>query len=167
MNKYILLLGVAGVALSSYAAIASNSATMNVTATINHDVSLSVTRALNIGTITIDPSYDEGGATINIDGTFYNHDGGIISLSGYTPGQFTANIPGNKIDNTGLDIDTYKQCGDNGFSYMDMDGLKTCFIIQYSGSGSVFNLYADCVFYNSVPSDGVHSGTITIRYTPQ
>ncbi|MBR1648113.1 MAG: hypothetical protein IJ689_00770, partial [Alphaproteobacteria bacterium] len=59
MNKYILLLGIAGVALGSYAAYASNSATMTVTATIAHDVSLSVTRNIS-WTMTIDPSQTWG-----------------------------------------------------------------------------------------------------------
>ena len=47
MNKYILMLGVAGVALGSYCAYAGNSATMTVTATIAHDVSLKVEQDLS------------------------------------------------------------------------------------------------------------------------
>ncbi|MBR1648188.1 MAG: hypothetical protein IJ689_01145, partial [Alphaproteobacteria bacterium] len=93
MNKYILLLGVAGVSIGSYTAYATNSATMSVTATIAHDVSLNVTQDLELGTITIDPSQNTGfigyGA---FDEIRSNPEGGVIAVNGYTAGRFTANI---------------------------------------------------------------------------
>ena len=94
MKNYILMLGVAGVALGSYVAYAGNSATMTVTATIAHDVNLSVTRNIS-WTMTIDPSQTSGEIDWlgDIDGCEVENNGdGIISAS-MTPGRFTANIP--------------------------------------------------------------------------
>ena len=94
MNKYILLLGITGVALGSYCAYADNSATMTVTATIEHDVSLSIIRDLNLGTITLDPtarSCNFSSVSYNIDGTVENICD-IIEVTDVTPGIFTANI---------------------------------------------------------------------------
>ncbi|MBQ8677376.1 MAG: hypothetical protein IJ529_02765 [Alphaproteobacteria bacterium] len=94
MKNYILLLGVAGVALGSYCACASNSATMQVTATIAHDVSLRVTRNISWN-MTIDPSQTYGDIDWlgEKDGCEVENNGdGIISAS-MTAGRFTANIP--------------------------------------------------------------------------
>ncbi|MBQ8677566.1 MAG: hypothetical protein IJ529_03760, partial [Alphaproteobacteria bacterium] len=93
MNKYILLLGVAGVALGSYVAYAGNSATMTVTATIAHDVSLNVTRNMS-WTMTIDPSQNYGDIDCpgDNDSCETQNSSGIISGS-MKSGRFTANIP--------------------------------------------------------------------------
>ncbi|MBR1648112.1 MAG: hypothetical protein IJ689_00765 [Alphaproteobacteria bacterium] len=95
MKNYILLLGTAAVALGSYAAYAGNSATMTVTATIAHDVSLTVTKDLSMGVLTIDPSHTEfNAASIDTSGAVDVMDGeGIISLTGVSAGTFTANLP--------------------------------------------------------------------------
>ena len=94
MNKYILMLGVAAVSIVSYAAYAGNSATMTVTATIAHDVSLNVDHDLNMGTITVDPSDFEWGGRIdlNLDGTLQRKSDNIISYSGFSAGIFTASV---------------------------------------------------------------------------
>ncbi|MBR1648892.1 MAG: hypothetical protein IJ689_04765 [Alphaproteobacteria bacterium] len=96
MKKYILLIGAAAVSIGSYAAYADNSATMTVTAKIEHDVSLTKTKDLNLGTITIDPSQHAGQADIFYDGTSVS--GGVLSVSGTQFGEFTANIPDPSTD---------------------------------------------------------------------
>ncbi|MBR1649406.1 MAG: hypothetical protein IJ689_07425, partial [Alphaproteobacteria bacterium] len=92
MNKYILMLGVAAVALASYCAYANNSATMNVTATIAHDVSLNVTQDIELGTITIDPSRNTGTILYYKSIKGITKLDGVIAVNGYTAGRFTANI---------------------------------------------------------------------------
>ncbi|MBR1648433.1 MAG: hypothetical protein IJ689_02415 [Alphaproteobacteria bacterium] len=91
MKNYILMLGVAGVFISSYAAYADNEATMNVTATIAHETNIRNVRDIEIGTITIDPSYDRGSAFEN-DCQWMNVSNSIESISGSPCGYFTANF---------------------------------------------------------------------------
>ncbi|MBR1648480.1 MAG: hypothetical protein IJ689_02650 [Alphaproteobacteria bacterium] len=93
MKNYILILGIAAVSIGSYCAYAGNSATMTVTATIAHDVSLTTTGDINIGTITINPaSNDEGYVYYNVDGTVKSKSGPITAATSATPGTFTANL---------------------------------------------------------------------------
>ena len=92
MNKYILLLGIAAVSIGGYCAYAGNSATMTVTATIAHDVSLNVTRNIS-WTMTIDPSQTYGNTDCGGDVDGCKHGVfGVISGS-MIAGRFTANIP--------------------------------------------------------------------------
>ncbi|MBQ8677423.1 MAG: hypothetical protein IJ529_03005 [Alphaproteobacteria bacterium] len=179
MNKYILLLGVAGVALGSYAAYAGNSATMTVTATIAHDVSLSVTQDLDLGTITINPAYTKDNTEWEYSDSgviIYNIQGAIVSASNATVGTFTANIPNPSACNTastscgGLSLEGNR--GDTmiyNFFNRDMEeGANYCdFNIKYSGTSNIFKVYPfDCIINDiSVVTHGSHSGTLTISYT--
>ncbi|MBQ8677379.1 MAG: hypothetical protein IJ529_02780 [Alphaproteobacteria bacterium] len=163
MNKYILLLGVAGVALGSYAAYAGNSATMTVTATIAHDVSLSVTQDIDLGTITINPAYTgsdtawEYSASGELD---LSSDIIESATSPITVGMFTANIPNPPACN-GLSL------SNDGTIFL-FGGNNGCdFVITYSGSGNTFKVYPSyCVINNvSTVTTGPHEGTLTISYT--
>ncbi|MBR1648523.1 MAG: hypothetical protein IJ689_02875 [Alphaproteobacteria bacterium] len=177
MKKYILMLGVAGVALGSYCAYAGNSATMTVTATIAHDVSLTVTQSPSFGTITINPAYpsetDSPYVDYNESGTVRNKtDAYIINATAATPGEFTANIPnptdcnGSSYECGGLEIPNSGEVGVVG----DATGYNYCqFIIKYTGSSNVFKLLPDACNFNDVRrvTAGTHSANLTISYTPQ
>ena len=177
MNKYILMMGVAGVVLGAYSAIASNSATMTVTATIAHDVALTKTQDMNLGTITINPAYSGD------DTDWYYSDSGVISYytqgaivsatSPITVGTFTANIANpSACDGTdyscgGLSLSNNGAI-DNLFGGDDNSNFCT-FVIKYSGAGNsfkVFPLYCriDEGKISSVTT-GSHEGTLTISYT--
>ena len=177
MNKYILLVGVAAVALGSYHAYAGNSATMTVTATIAHDVSLSVTQDIDLGTITINPAYTGTNITWGYDdsGIFFNDNEGDLTLTNGSSGTFTANIPNPSACNS-----ESSSCGGlhvagnyNNFIYNLFDGINEdngcAFNIKYSGSGNSFKVYPNyCEIYDvSQVTTGAHSGTLTISYTPQ
>ena len=167
MKNYILMLGVAGVALGSYCAYAGNSATMTVTATIANDVSLSVTQDLDLGTITINPAYD--GATTkwnyNDSGSIkYTNQGAIVSADNATFGTFTANIP-----NPTACINGAPGCGGLSFEEIDLFGRAGgCgFVILYSGSDNIFNVIPGACAIQDISSvtTGEHEGTLTISYT--
>ncbi|MBR1649254.1 MAG: hypothetical protein IJ689_06640 [Alphaproteobacteria bacterium] len=180
MKNYILLLGVAGVALGSYAAYAGNSATMTVTATIAHDVSLAVTQALDLGTITINPAgtensfifYDESGAIIDSDGDI------ITAADTPTPGYFTANIPNPLACNDarpacgGLSLDSGDPVDPNVISNIfggNSDTNFCGFYIKYTGSSNRFKVFPnDCHIYNASDiTAGSKSKTINISYNPE
>ena len=166
MNKYILMLGVAGVALGSYCAYAGNSATMTVTATIAHDVSLRVTQNIS-WTMTIDPSqtYGEIDCFDEVDGCEIEDSGGVISGS-MTAGRFTANIsnPAHKevlsFEESGysainIPSDEY---GDKFFAKIAVDHV----------SGYEFAVTGIAEYRNIVPAPKVYDfGSVTIRYTPE
>ena len=169
MNKYILMLGVAAVALGSYCAYAGNSATMTVTATIAHDVSLTTTGDINIGTITINPADESGGAvSYNLNGTFKNKSGSITAATDATPGTFTANIA-----NPSACDGSSNTCG--GLSVPDEtlgilsggESNNSCqFVIVHDSSNKFKVVPSDCGFrfpYDTVV--GTHTKTITISYT--
>ena len=172
MNKYILLLGIAGVALGSYCAYAGNSATMTVTATIAHDVSLTGTGDISLGTITVNPgytgtdtewSYSDSGIPSIESGE------GIVSLSNQTVGTFTANIP-----NPSACDGTTDECG--GFSTdSDMDqtwfggsstNVNSCNwnIKHISGNSFKLFIYQCWLESPSTTTEGNRSATITINY---
>ncbi|MBR1648909.1 MAG: hypothetical protein IJ689_04855 [Alphaproteobacteria bacterium] len=179
MNKYILMLGIAGVAFGSYAAMASNSATMTVTATIAHDVSLSVVDDIDLGTITINPAYED------TDTNWYYSDSGVITLatqgavvsaSNATFGTFTANIPNPSACSNysyscgGLSITgNYRNLISNIFGGDDYFDSWCDFLIKYSGSDNSFKvIVGECEIHDvSVVTTGSHSGTLTISYNPE
>ncbi|MBR1648713.1 MAG: hypothetical protein IJ689_03840 [Alphaproteobacteria bacterium] len=168
IKNYILMLGIAGVALGSYAAYAGNSATMTVTATIVHDVSLVATSPLNMGTLTIDPSnIEEAQIYISSNGSILGKNGGIISLTGFSAGTFTANVPDScKVSNFAdsrtadhhpcFEADTELYFG-NTIIYEPS--------VEYI-SGNTFSFMYDFWNYGPgvVPTSGDYSGSITIKY---
>ncbi|MBR1648390.1 MAG: hypothetical protein IJ689_02190 [Alphaproteobacteria bacterium] len=170
MNKYILMLGIAAVSIGSYCAYAGNSATMQVTATIAHDVSLSVTQDINLGTITINPlgespdwAYSDSGII-----TYWEQGAITAATSPITVGTFTANIPNPSACDGTNDV-----CGSLRTSFVENifggnDGNNACqFWIKYSGSGNTFNVYPSDCFINDMSevTTGAHEGTLTISYT--
>ncbi|MBR1649349.1 MAG: hypothetical protein IJ689_07125 [Alphaproteobacteria bacterium] len=176
MNKYILMLGVAGVALGSYCAYAGNSATMTVTATIAHDVSLTVTQDIDLGTITINPAYTEDDTDWEYSDSgviMYNSQGAIVSASNATVGTFTANIPNPSACNTdastceGLSLRNGSSAAIGNLFGGDNNSNECSFTMKYSGSGNSFKIYpSDCLITDvSKATPGSHSGTLTISYT--
>ena len=167
MNKYILMLGVAGVALGSYAAYAGNSATMTVTATIAHDVSLNVTRNISWN-MTIDPSQTIG----DIDGyqVFDDFEDkgnyGVISGS-MTVGRFTANIPNPANYKNVL---SFEESGDYSMN-IDSDEYGDKFdvgIIIDHVNGYEFAVTGMAYYHDVVPAPKVYDfGSVTIQYTPE
>ena len=168
MNKYILLLGIAGVALGSYAAYASNSATMTVTATIAHDVSLSVTRNIS-WTMTIDPSQTWGDVDCpgDVDGCEIEDSGGVISGS-MTAGRFTANIPNPHNYENVLSFEENDswydliigsdEYGNDFHTSMQIDHV----------SGYEFAVTGMAAYNGVVPAPKVYDfGSVTIQYTPE
>ena len=169
------MLGVAAVSIGSYAAYAGNSATMTVTATIEHDVQLGSVTNLSLGTITINPAYDD-----ELGDTFweysdsgvisYANKGAIVSASNATVGIFTANIPNPSACNT-----LSPECGGLSFAEGGMinnffggnDDSNVCRLgIKYSGSENIFKVYPhDCyIALVSSVTTGLHERTITISY---
>ncbi|MBQ8677339.1 MAG: hypothetical protein IJ529_02580 [Alphaproteobacteria bacterium] len=163
MHKYILMLGVAGVALGSYAAYAGNSATMTVTATIAHDVSLNVTHALEFGSIVVDPSQSNGWFTVNADETV-NKSGGIISVTGISLGTFTANVPDSCKVNGQIDDNTHP-CFSTETSRLIMGGIAFNDPIVYYDSDNKFKLGLDSVDIFTATTPGDYSSILTITYT--
>ena len=173
MKKYILMLGVAGVALGSYCAYAGNSATMTVTATIAHDVSLTVTQQFNLGTITIDPSQSQGDFVFNPQASEPDSaGGGIISVTGASHGRFTANIPNLSACPLAEDSSSIVSCGGLSISdnYIELDE-DSDFVVGIGfarGSGNEFIVGADEIgYYNGAPKHKTYSGSIAINYTPE
>ncbi|MBR1649136.1 MAG: hypothetical protein IJ689_06025 [Alphaproteobacteria bacterium] len=175
MNKYILLLGIAGVALGSYHAYAGNSATMTVTATIAHDVSLSVTQDLDLGTITVNPAAtEESSCSYTETGVVTCNQGdAFVSASNATVGAFTANIANKTACNTASNSCGGLNLGNNGTVDNIFGGSgadNSCqFYIKYTGSSNIFKVYPwDCMIEEggiSSVTSGSHSGTLTINYS--
>ncbi|MBR1649273.1 MAG: hypothetical protein IJ689_06745 [Alphaproteobacteria bacterium] len=173
MKKYILMLGVAGVVLGSYCAYAGNSATMTVTATIAHDVSLTKIGDINLGTITINPAYTGTDTywTYSDSGVInYITQGAIVSADNATAGTFTANIAnpsacnGTSISCGGFSADAeYPMFGGTGLS-------NACgFVIEYSESENSFKVvpYSCHIHDMSKITTGNHSESITISYSAE
>ena len=174
MNKYILLLGVAGVALGSYAAYADNSATMTVTAKIEHDVSLSVEgNTMDFGTIYIDPSNTEGGEIqYNESGEITHQDAYFVSASPVTPMNFTANIPNKTACNSASQycggLDLIGGSGAEAYVFGETGNNYCQFYIKYTGAGNNFKIIPNSCVVDNPESVilGDHEATITIEYTP-
>ena len=174
MNKYILLTAVAGVALGSYVAYAGNSATMTVTATIDHDVSLNVTQDLDFGTITINPAYAGNDTRFSISSS------GVVMLiggaiTGYfddiAVGTFTANIA-----NPSACYDQTTSCGGLSLTgnrinniFGGNDNSNYCIFMMAQDEGNRFLVWPDwCVIQDvSKVTKGTHTHTnaLTISYT--
>ncbi|MBR1648827.1 MAG: hypothetical protein IJ689_04435 [Alphaproteobacteria bacterium] len=173
MNKYILMLGVTGIVLGSYASYASNSATMTVTATIAHDVSLNILTNPNLGTITINPA---SSGVIDIS---YNKDTGepgiytdtVVDADYATAGTFTANIPNPEACNGDPYNDNCKIQGQGviGNCLGNSGGTDCIIAFKYTGSSNLFKIIPlDCWANDAsrvVP--GTHTTSITISYTPE
>ena len=167
MKIYILMLGVAGVVLGSYCAYAGNSATMTVTAKIEHDVSLRVTQNIS-WTMTIDPSQTSGDVDCIdiVDGGEGYSSGGVISGS-MTAGRFTANIPNpNNYEN----VLSFEESGDDQMSILSdeyCDKFSTAVHIGHV-SGYEFAVTGFASYSGVVPAPKVYDfGSVTIQYTPE
>ncbi|MBR1648192.1 MAG: hypothetical protein IJ689_01165 [Alphaproteobacteria bacterium] len=157
MNKYILMLGVAGIALGSYHAYASNSATMSVTATIAHDVSLTVTRDITISAV-VDP------AVTSVSGTWCiaedTNPENIVGVCTADPGLFTATVPDDQY------------AAENSFtispSELTHDTLRIgSFYLDPTNTDNEFKVKYILTYSGGAPSAGTHNfGNITITYHP-
>ncbi|MBR1648801.1 MAG: hypothetical protein IJ689_04295 [Alphaproteobacteria bacterium] len=168
MKNYILLTAVAGGVLGSYCAMASNSATMTVTATIAHDVSLRVTRNISWN-MTIDPSQTRGDVDCSeeVDGCEIENNDGVISGS-MTAGRFTANIPNLANHKTVL---SFEENGDHRI-IINSDEYGDKFVAgiwMHHVSGYEFAVAGTIVYYGGiVPAPKVYDfGSVTIQYTPE
>ncbi|MBR1648367.1 MAG: hypothetical protein IJ689_02070 [Alphaproteobacteria bacterium] len=179
MKNYILLIGVAAVALGSYCAYAGNQDTMNVGVTIVHDVSLTKTRDINLGTITLNPDANSNGMTMwnyNSSGEYIARSGnGIVSADDATVGIFTANIPSPSDCDSN---DGHFACGGlsiygNNDNWIDdlfgsTDGYNYCvFSLKYSSSENNFIVYpSECMINDDLSyiTPGTKTGTLTISY---
>ncbi|MBR1648158.1 MAG: hypothetical protein IJ689_00995 [Alphaproteobacteria bacterium] len=156
MNKYFLMLGVATVALGSYCAYATNSATMTVTATIAHDVSLSVGQPLSFGTVTINPSIAEGNIAVGIvQATF---DGGVLSITDDQYGTIVGTFPA------------------SGFSFTKEIVTPFAAPVSWHNENDPRVHTAECtattcpvegrIKYESVPAEATYTSTVRFTYTP-
>ena len=156
MKNYILILGIAGVALGSYCACAGNSATMSVTATIAHDLSLTVTRDITISAV-VDPAVTSVSATWCVAGDNNPNELGFCKAD---YGLFTATVPN----------DYYT--ADNSFtispSELTHDTLRVYnFGVGTTGTDNEFNVGYMMSYSGGAPSAGTHNfGNITITYHP-
>ena len=167
IKNYILTLGVAGVALGSYAVYAGNSATMTVTATIAHDVSLVVKDDLDYGIITIDPSVNSGGYTsIAFNGSLYGKGGGIISIEGNNVGYFTATVSDECKKNGDAYSSSHGSCFSVSHDSITMGGIKFSDPYVDYVSGNEFKFLYDYIEYKSgtIPTPGDYEQDITIEY---
>ncbi|MBR1648043.1 MAG: hypothetical protein IJ689_00405 [Alphaproteobacteria bacterium] len=157
MKKYILILGVAGVALGSYCAYAANSATMTVTATIAHEVNIRNISNIDIGTITIDPSESSG--SVLEDNCAWNRIGGegngIKSISGSPCGYFTADFSGDYL------------CGE-AFSvtpeYVTWNNMSFNFGVLDTDTSGRCRVWTELVYSGSLPAQDTYNGSLTIEY---
>ncbi|MBR1649338.1 MAG: hypothetical protein IJ689_07070 [Alphaproteobacteria bacterium] len=183
-NKTFLTILLLGVSYTAYNA-AAVSENFEISTTIDHeivlgnfkavsaDAGLDVTRDLDLGTITINPTYI-GDAAWEYDtaGNFsrYYEQGGVISVGNATKGRFIANIPnpsacnGYSYDCGGLSFESssiYHIFGGND----DNDWCYFC--IHYSGNSNIFEITPDNCFIDDMSkvTAGEHRGTLTIKYS--
>ncbi|MBR1648847.1 MAG: hypothetical protein IJ689_04535 [Alphaproteobacteria bacterium] len=154
MNKYILMLGVAGVALGSYCAYAGNSATMTVTATIAHDVSLKVEQDLSYNLV-IDPSISNG----SFNSATEIATGGVkpMPISSYNVGIFTATVEF-KVDCFSVSPSSLSK------NELTVNG----FAVTGGGGGGNYFLDATISYDENIPSVNSYDfGKVTITYNPE
>ncbi|MBR1648229.1 MAG: hypothetical protein IJ689_01350 [Alphaproteobacteria bacterium] len=162
MNKYILMLGIAGIALGSYTAYANNEATMTVTATIAHDVSLTKVDDIHFD-MTVNPA-----VTSLEDGRLFPGDpyapenSGVTAFSGNV-GTFRGNIPNpdDAVENSKFTFspDTLTS---STLSVSFWDGC-----ITYNSGTSLFEVNPMISYHNGAPGAGDHNfGSVLITYHP-
>ena len=157
MKNYILMLGVAGVALGSYAAYAGNSATMTVTATIAHETNIRNISNIDIGTITIDPSKSSGSVIeANCAWEGIGEEGnGIKSISGSPCGYFTADFSGDYLCGEAFSVTPDSADWNNvhfNFGLTDTDTSGRC------------RVWTELYYNDSVPAQDTYNGSLTIDY---
>ncbi|MBR1648597.1 MAG: hypothetical protein IJ689_03250 [Alphaproteobacteria bacterium] len=157
MNKYILMLGIAAVSIGSYAAMASNSATMNVTATIAHETNIRNISDINLGTITIDPSKSWGNVIEdNCAWGGIGEENGIKSISGNPCGYFTADFNTNQY-----------LCGDV-FSVTpesaNWNNVHFYFGANNTDTSGRCKVTAEFSYDGRVPAQDTYNGSLTIEY---
>ena len=166
------MLGVAGVALGSYVAYAGNSATMTVTATIAHDVSLNVDHDLNMGTITVNPGADwslGGGVDFSLDGTgtVTSKTSNIISVTGFSAGTFTANVPDScKVNGGTLGFTSFDNPCFRATSFISLGNTDVGESYIVYDSGNKFKFQFNFIRWNDniVPQSGTFDEDIEIEY---
>ncbi|MBR1649113.1 MAG: hypothetical protein IJ689_05900 [Alphaproteobacteria bacterium] len=159
MKNYILMLGVAGVALGSYCAYAGNSATMTVTATIAHEVNIRNISHINLGTITIDPSADSGfhAAEESCAWASIGEGNSIKSISGSPCGYFTADFSGTCSNNFSVTPAT-----------VDWNNLQFQFFVLDTDTTGRCKVATEIELSDdSVPAPGTYNGSLTIDYKLQ
>ncbi|MBR1649169.1 MAG: hypothetical protein IJ689_07765 [Alphaproteobacteria bacterium] len=187
-NKTFLTLLLLGVSYTAYnaAAVSENFA---ISTTIDHEITLGNFKTsaadpdvrkkgdLNMGTIYVNPNATkETPFWYDSSGIFYKGSWGdaIVSADNATVGTFTANIPNPSdcIDSSnqacgGLLI-TGTSEGYIGSLFGGSDGNGCYFYIDYSESSEEFKVYpGDCmIMAPTTVTKGVHTGTLTISYTP-
>ncbi|MBR1648226.1 MAG: hypothetical protein IJ689_01335 [Alphaproteobacteria bacterium] len=155
MKKYILILGVAGVALGSYCAYAANSATMTVTATIAHEVNIRNISNIDIGTITIDPSKSSGSVIeANCAWEGIGEEGnGIKSISGSPCGYFTADFSGGCSFNFSVTPEEVY------WNNMHFD-----FGVGNTDTSGRCRVWTELGYIGGLPAQDTYNGSLTIEY---
>ena len=148
------MLGVAAMSIGSYCAHADNSATMTVTARIEHDVSLTVSNPNATINIIVNPAQTSG----SIDCNDESHDGGVED--GYCSSFiFTANTPNHSSERLSV-TPASKTIGT-----MTLNNWR---IYQLSGNDNAFAVFPVLSYTGGAPADGDHNfGEFTISYTPE
>ena len=142
---------------------------MTVTATIEHDVSLTLDGdTMDFGTFYIDKSDFTGGdLTYSESGAITHKPAYIVSASPVTPMNFTANIP-NKTACNGIGSNCGGLSLSNGGTAYVLGGGNYCDIaIKYTGEGNNFKIIPIWCRFMDVEDValGKHEDTITIEYT--
>ena len=144
---------------------------MTVTATIARDVNLIVTHELELGTITVDPSFESTGWWYDNEGNINDKLKGFTSADTPTFGTFTANVPNpsacnNDLSCGGLTFTGGKSAGK--FDNMFGTGSGSCYFkIKYTGTENNFIVSpygCNISDMSKVTFNEVNSKTITIEY---
>ncbi|MBR1648934.1 MAG: hypothetical protein IJ689_04980 [Alphaproteobacteria bacterium] len=154
MNKYILMLGIAAVSIGSCAACAGNTATMQVTATIAHDVSLTINEGIAADLI-INPSQTSGSIHPSLGGS-PDVSGGIMAGSSVASGDFRANVP--DLLNTGYFTFAFQNRG--------LFTLSNANIWVDESEPGRYYMFCDIAYSDGVPAEGENTniGSIVITY---
>ena len=167
MNKTFLTLLLLGVSYTAYNAVAV-SENFEISTTIDHEIVLGGFRAastdagfdissdINLGTIVIDPTKNTGSFEILSDESLWwgEGDDGIISITGYSCGRFSTNI------------EIYDAIDSFDYSALTMNGSYVDPAVYYDGDTRKKFMVCPQVSYKTPPSQGLHTGTFTVSYTP-
>ncbi|MBR1648729.1 MAG: hypothetical protein IJ689_03920 [Alphaproteobacteria bacterium] len=178
INKTFLILLLAGISYTAYNA-AAVSENFEISTTIDHEITLGGFRAastdaglktdrdMDLGTITIDPSYVPPDSDMIWSDIIYNSSGTVTSIDGVVThadnikfGRFSANIP-----NPTAAISLYELYINNGGviyigDAVDCENLK----IYYLGD-QVFEIRPEYCSVYKIPKAQSYKGTITISYS--